>query len=129
MKESGYRISLAKSKVTGIDSIPTPFEPIENAYSWGLNFPDAYQYGLHNMQSIIMGYDEKTAKRVHEDVKRRIAKAGIHENDTVVVMYYNNDRVRAIGVVGHDIWLDAMDLFRSKSFNELEIDPVHLEVY
>lgn len=101
-------------------------------YAFDIDFKNSSTIFCPNLAYIPAGYGEDTAEDFLKAAKNYFLTAGIHDGDTVAVLF-SDDRVLAIGALGNDLWIDVHEgIFPHvppKDFSALGIKAKSLKVY
>ncbi len=121
-------VSVATARITGLKKKPYYFEH-KCYYAMDIMFQDASTIWVHNIPNINLGDNEEHALGAYERITKTFEYAGIHEGDTVALLFTEVGYVFAIGRTGSDTWIDAKDHFSLKKFSDLNCIITGLSVY
>ena len=121
-------VNIATARIEGLKKAPYYFDH-RCYFVWDIMFSDISTIEFYNLQCIKVGDTEEEGKLFCEQLKNNFEQANIHDGDKVAVLYGANGRVRAIGCIGQDSWIDAEDKFVKKTFEELDIIITSLKVH
>lgn len=122
------KVNIATARIYGLTKSPYFFE-FQNYYTWKIMFSDASSVIFRDLTFIDVGDTEEEAEIRCNQLKENFKQAHINEGDKVAVIFENDGRVRAIGCIGKDLWIDTCDGFVKKTFEELNIIITSLKVY
>ena len=123
-----HEVSIATARIEGLTKPPYYFE--HHCYwAWKIMFSDTSTLGFRNLKFIRLGKTEEEGEFLCNQIKENFKQAHINDGDKVAILFESNGRVRAIGRIGWDLWIDVKDKFAKKTFEELNIVITSLKVY
>lgn len=79
---------------------------------------------------IIIGKTEEEAEEFKNRIKKIFKDANIFTKEKFIVMFeQDTNSVLALGAIGKNFWIDVNDRFKTKTFEELNINIASLKVY
>lgn len=120
-------VNIATARIEGLTTSPYDYDRNCN-WEWHIFFSDA-STRFKNLVFIHVGYTEEEAVDFCNQLKENFNQANIYDGDKVAILFETNGRVRAIGSLGQDSWIDVEDKFVKKTFKELNIVITSLKVH
>ena len=122
------RACVATARIRGLKAGPYYFDA-KCFYAMRITFEDASTVEVNNIPFIYLSEEKAPAEKAYERIAKTFEEAGIHEGDTVALLFTEMGSVFAIGKTGSDKWVDAKDHFTLKKFSDMDYIFTSLKVY
>lgn len=125
------KVSIGTARISGIGIKDKPYL-CQHYLHWAFDilFHDASTKKIENITNIKVGNNKDEAKLFSNEIKNRIRdEIHIDNGSKVSLIFSETGRVRAIGAIGRDLWIDVDDKFAVKTFEDLNVVITSLKVY